>query len=269
MTKEKGSFLKKLKSLISVEFNSPLVAININKNSNNNVKVAEGLYYDKDKKILDIDLNRLPEEKKKVAKEVIKDYIEEGNKLLELKTNNCLESLYKYNKKNPNKAILDFFKPIIPSNDYEALESALFLREKFHKREDVNKLKQDIRTRFGDRGNNISNLCTAGYFEELLMPLYNSSKEEFKRVYEDIVKSSMLALFVHSQMEDKEIPNKITEKLNISKKYGIKWIHIHGIGKSNVKKIKRCIEEKKKFFDFFEKRIYDSEYIIVVQLLFK
>ena len=34
-------------------------------------------------------------------------------------------------------------------------------------------------------------------------------------------------------------------------------------------KIKRCIEEEKKFFDYFEKSIYETEDSIVVQLHFK
>jgi len=117
-------------------------------------------------------LKTKPVEKKKILGELVRNYIEEGNKLLELKTDNLLESLYQYNKKNTNRAILNFFEPIIPIEDYEALESALFLRDKFLKGEYINKLKQDIRTRFGDRRNNISNLCTAGYFENLLMTLY-------------------------------------------------------------------------------------------------
>jgi len=42
------------------------------------------------------------------------------------------------------------------------------------------------------------------------------------------------------------------------------------MGESNVEKIKKCIEERKKFFDFFEKKIYEDKegQIIVVELLF-
>jgi hypothetical protein len=142
---------------------------------------------------------------------------------------------------NKNTPVLNFFRPIIPLEDFEALNSALYLREVFLSNGDVSKLKQDIRKRFGDRGNTIANLCTAGYFEKFLMPLYNSSKEKFNELYEIIVAKSVLAIFVHSDMTQEQIPKEITYKLEISTKYGIKFIHIHGIGILNVNKIKKTM----------------------------
>ena len=80
-----------------------------------------------------------------------------------------------------------------------------------------------------------------------------------------------MALFVHSSMTPQEIPKEISTKLALCKQYGIKFIHIHGIGKSNIEKIKWGIKEQKDYFDFFEKNIYENKdaYIIVVELLFK
>jgi len=200
---------------------------------------------------------------------LIKESIKEGNPILEINASELLSQLYEYNKENKNNQTLNFFKPIIPLEDFEALESSLYLREVFIKNGDVSKLKQDIRKRFGDRGNTIANLCTAGYFEKFLLPLYNSSKERFKELYEIIVAKSVLAIFIHSQMSQEQIPKDITNKLRISTKYGIKFIHIHGIGDYNINKIKECLGEQKEYFDFFQKEIYEKDNIIIVELLLK
>ena len=217
--------------------------------------------------------NTLTPEKKKGLSKILHDYIhefpEEKNKLLETETSKLLNNLYKYNKEKKNDQIINFFKPIIPISDLEALDASLYLREIFKNRGNVEKLKKDIIMRFGTRGKNISNLCTAGYFEEFLMPLYNYSKEDFENVYEIIISKSAMAIFVSKDMSQFEIQNEIRKKLDISKQYGIKFIHIHGIGFKNITKIKKCIEENKKLLEFFDKNIYTNrdKNIIIVELL--
>lgn len=266
--------LKKLLEVnnVRINFNNNSL-INITKDSHNNrFDEKTGHYYDPDSRILHLHIDKVPIDIKNALQPTTKEFIKEGHKLLEIKARCLLERLYQYNKNNPDKNILAFFEEIIPKDDYEALNSALFLRSQFKEgKGDIISLKADIRSRFGDRGNNISNLCTAGYFEEFLMPLYNSSKDEFARLYEVIISRSIMAVFVHKRMELENIPNEITLKLELCKKYGIKFIHIHGIGKFNIEKIKNCINEQKEYFDFFEKKIYEDEkeYIIVVELLFK
>lgn len=259
-------WLNKLKALFNIEINSPLITVHITKDSNNQQKEY---LYDKNKKKLEVFLNKLPKEKESEIKSVVQNYLEEKNKLLEINTTKLLHNLYKYNENNENKQILNFFEQIVPKNDFEALESALYLRYVFQNKGDINKLKKDIRQRFGDRGNNIANLCSAGYFEEFLIPLYNSSKTEFNTLYELIILKSVVAVFVNRNMKHEEITEEIKKRLEISKKYGINFIHIHGIGESNISKIKQCINENKSFFDFFEKEIYEKDGIIIIELLLK
>lgn len=267
------SWLDKLKHIIKIDinWNAPLFSINITKNSNNQIKFDKEYFYDQENRILHLALDKLPKETLEKIPEITQQYINEGNRLLEKNTDGLLENLYKYNKDNKDKSILSFFKPIIPFSDLEALEASLFLRYTFVQNNCVNNLKSDIRKRFGDRGNNIANLATAGYFEEFLMPLYNDSQEMFKKIYDDVVSKSIVAVFVHRGMEPDEITLKISERIKISKKYGIRFIHIHGISKSNVEKINICIKENKEYFDFFEKKIYENKEkdLLVVELLFK
>lgn len=263
-----GKWLDKLKALINFELNAPLIAINWNKNSNNQIKNENEYHYDEKKKKLEIYLDNLSEEKKDKIAPIFKDYIADGNKLLEAKTSSLLKKLYKYNKDKNFWPLLKFFKPIIPPKDYEALEASLFLRREFEDRENITRYKENIRKKFGDRGNNIANLCSAGYFEEFLMPLYNSSKKRFEELYELIMEKSVVAVFVHGKMNEEEIPEEIEDKISISKKYGIDFLHIHGIGERNVDKIKNCIKEKKEYFTFFEKNIFEKDNIIIVELLF-
>lgn len=258
-------WLDKLKALINIEFNAPI--INVTKNSDNSSVDKEYLFDERSGK-LEIFIDNLTKEKQKKLKLVLKENFEEENKLLEEKSSSLLKDLVEFQKsKGEDKKVLDFFQNIIPEEDFEALESSLYLKRKFMQGQDIKQLKEDIRTRFGDRGNNIANLCTAGYFESFLMPLFNSSQKDFKEIYEVVVSKSAMAVFVHSQMDDAKIAGEIKKRLEISKKYGIKFLHIHGIGNRNIKTIKKCVEENKELFNFYNKEIFEREGIIIVELI--
>lgn len=269
-------WLDKLADFIKVHLHIDIqklinINIHITNNSNGFTELDQkGYFFDKEKETLNLIPDKFPELQKELPK-ITQGYIGENNKLLELKSYNLLEKLYKYNELATNKGILSFFESIIPNEDYLALESSLFLRKQFLDGEPINELKKGIRNRLGDRGNNIANLCTAGYFEEFLIPLYNSSQEKFKKIYEDVIGKSILAIFVNRYTNPEEIPTQISRKLDLSKKYGIDFIHIHGISKTNIIKIKECIENNRDYFKFFDKKVFenDEKNIIVIELLLK
>jgi hypothetical protein len=259
-------WLDKFKALFNIEINAPL--INITKSSNNKTDIDEEYSYDKDTGKLKVYRENLSEEKKNELDLIIKESVQEGNKFLEKESLNLLKDLCNFQKNKGNdKKVLGFFHEAITKEDLEALEAALYLRKKFLEKCDIRYLKQDIRTRFGDRGNHIANLCTAGYFENFFMPLYNSSRENFEKIYEVVVSKSAMAIFVNSQMNDIEIADKIKRKLEISKKYGLKFLHIHGIGELNIRTIRNCLEENKELFKFYDKDIFEKDSIIIVELI--
>lgn len=264
----------KLKALVDIKIDlRNLVQITIN--SNNATNSNNSAAFTNTEKSLIINTAHLSEEQKKELKQITKEYIEEGNKLLKTETSQTLHSIEDYNRENKSKdkQILDFFKDVIPDEDLDALEASLFLRSEFRKGNEtiVKKIKRDIRIKFGDRGNNISNLCTAGYFENFLRELYNVSKEKekFDQLYESIVSDSVLAVFVNKEMSTRALTEEIKKKIEASLRYGLEAIFIHGIGKQNISTIKSCIVENKNFFDFFEKIIFEKENIIMVKLLIR
>ena len=234
---------------------------------------THGYAHDIDNKIIYINPNYLDTAKKKLYIEIIKEYVHEGNRLLEIETNNLLQSLGKYSKDNNFKAVLSFFEGVIPYEDWVALESSFYLKSTFLAEggDIIDYMKSDIGRRYGVRGTNISNLCTAGYFEHFIMELWNTkeSKEEFDRVYNAIVNNSIPALFIHKHTKTSHIPDLIGEKIHLCKRYHIPFVHIHAISKDNVDKINKCLESQKDFFKIFTKSIYEnkSKDILIVELL--
>jgi len=223
-----------------------------------------------EKRTLSLNLNKLDDDEKEQLKTITHEYLGTGKLLLEAKTKSLLEDLYDYNKRGSNSSILGFFRDIIPAEDLEALEASLYLREKFNTdRTRVPQLKDDIVKNFGNRGKNIANLCTAGYFENFLMKLYNSSPEQFKRLYELVVPKSIIAVFVYHDMTKEGITKEIDLKIRLCKNYGVPFMHIHGIGTSNTKKIKEILDEEREYFSYYPKRIFEDEDkgIIAVELL--
>jgi hypothetical protein len=190
-------------------------------------------------------------------------------KQLDLFKNYNITSDYK-----KDEQILIFFKKIISEDDFLALETSLYLRYLFTKKEftSVKKIKKDIIYKFGDRGKNICNLCSAGYFDRLLKEIYNSDKtkdkKEFKKIYELIITNIILAIFVNSTMEFNQIDLEITNKIYANKKYGINDLYIHGLGFKNIKNIKNWINKNKQNITI--KEIYENKekHILIAKLIF-
>jgi len=118
------------------------------------------------------------------------------------------------------------------------------MRKENTEKENRDKLKQykeDIRDRFGKRGALIANLCTAGYFEEYLIPIYNNEPKEFQEYYNLLVANEALTMFTHSGMKKTEIINNLKNKIGLAKRYGLPHFHVHTTGKSNIKTIHKCL----------------------------
>lgn len=220
-------------------------------------------------KSINIYINNLSPKQLKFLKEDILINFEAGNLfLLEDSRVDLLNRLYQYNDDDDNR-ILDFFKSILSRMDWEALRDSLFLRYEFKKHRSISTLKTDIIARFSERGNTISNLCTAGYFEEVMINLYNSSKEEFWKYYDLALDKGITALFVNSKMDTKKIQEEIQHRLKSAKTYGLPYVHIHGIGNKNIKNIEECISKQKGSLPFTNKNIFkdDKLHVLIVELI--
>ena len=200
-------------------------------------------------KNLEINPDKLTPEQRSKLKEVFKK-MPPGIRILNRETSEQLQELSKYKEsgKSDDSKILKFFEGEIPESDLEALKYSLYLRTRFNMKLDISKLKEDIREKFGQRGNTISNLCTAGYFDGFLSLLYQEAgKDKFLKLYEAIVTNSVLAVFVYHGMSDLDLKRKIEEEIETSRKYGLKLVHIHGIGKANKNKIEKLFDEEEDF----------------------
>jgi hypothetical protein len=144
-----------------------------------------------------------------------------------------------------------FIKNSITQKDKEIWLSSLIIRDHFINGdvETVNKLKAQIVSFYLDRGKNIANLCTAGYLESLIIPLYKylvcekSNESLFLEIYEAIVTETPCAVFVSQYRTHEDIKKEVLSKLDLVKKYGWKKVSVHGIGEANVKEIKKLIAE--------------------------
>jgi len=212
-----------------------------------------------------------PKESRKLKAIIRSDFNKDEIYLIENIKTQLFDNLYEYKSENKDSYILNFFKPILSKVDYLALRDSLFLRSRFVKNEDIRSLKKDIRYSYGERGNSISNLCTAGYFENIMIPLYNENQKEFFSYYDIAVDRGITALFVSSKMRIQVIKSEIKRKITSAKSYGqLKTFHIHGIGKGNINKIKRCLSELKKEIkiNFIEKNVFleNNTHIFVVEI---
>jgi histidyl-tRNA synthetase len=137
-------------------------------------------------------------------------------------------------------------------NDLAAIRMSLHMKT-HHDKENkviVSRMKQEICQKFGDRGKNISNLCTAGYFESFVIPLLQECRSNtalnddvFKSYFNIIIEESAFSIFVNSRMSQDDVVTKIKEQIEKNTKYGIHYLVIHGIGETNVKNISHALAD--------------------------
>lgn len=225
------SLARDIKGIIKINSNNDNRTINLTINVTANTT---------DKKLID--------ETRKTLKDIIDDspkFLFSNEKTIE--SRKLIDGYLGDNSDNPSKI---FIRTNIPISDKSIWYSALILRDEFNKghNETVSRLKQQLTSSQMERGRNIANLCSAGYLETLIIPLYNAAKEKgdinvFYQIYETIVVGYPFAVFVSSNKPYQEIKDEVISKVKHVKSYGWKKVSVHGIGEENVKTIQKIAVE--------------------------
>ena len=164
----------------------------------------------------------------------------------EQRTTKTLVEIKKEEGGQSSQKILSFIDGKIPAHDLEIIRCALYIRNK-KDRQHLGRLKYDVIVRYGRRGNTIVNLCSQGYFEEFFIPFYEILKaectnvqeanEKFLAFFNNVVNELPFTIFVNHKMDT----NQLKEEILAKRKYGLKFLNIHGIGQANINTIERCI----------------------------
>jgi len=167
---------------------------------------------------------------------------------------------------------ISFFQDKIPPEDVPILKASLYLKHLLDSGKPTDEIKKEIMFRHGQRGKSISNLCSAGYFETWFKPLYEEMSkssgftlDKFKEAYNEIIINQPFTVFVNIGMSEEEVKKIIQEKIGLMKKYDFENLHIHGIGESNVQRIRKAVIQIIKEDDF-EVSTREEKSIIVVTL---
>ncbi len=226
------------------------------------------------KKSIDVNINALkPKAQEKFLKKIVQSMNDDVDAIVEKDSYQVIETVKKGERAGPIKAELDELRAHLPDGDMPILRAGLVLRSAFVTGQPiggktVKDLKDDIRLRYGDRGNKIANMCTAGYFETLVIPclriLKNSGKTvpEIKKELNFIIEESAFAFFVPSSMKEKDVCEKAIAKIESNKQSGKPYLNVHGIGLKNVKSIralKEVVKEEYSNANFEENSV--NEYI--------
>lgn len=204
-------------------------------------------------KHLTINITQLDQGGKEQLKNLFHELKDEGFTLLEDKSTARLDEIVTEEQTDDSKKILGFFKDKISSQDLEIIRGALYVKNIFDKGgKNIDILKADMRHKYGQRGNNIVNLCSAKYFESYLIPYYEhlvtteTDKQEISKKFAGLF--NLLAgelpftVFVSHDMKVEEVVNQVVSKFE----YGAEFVNIHGIGVHNVMTVKEAVEETRK-----------------------
>lgn len=244
------SFVDKLKGLFAINIDlSGVREIHIlsdnSNNSNNEISYKRG---------------RLTINSAKIGAEKLLDFqksleesvVIEGNILMEGEAQEILTDFEKVEEEGGSRSLLDFFKGRINSMDFEVLRASFYVKSVYDRgnRVMVARLKEQITSRYGQRGANIVNLCTAGYFSSFVKPLFEEFIKDSKfepiwlaNAFDNIVNNSPIAIFVNHTMTKSGLIKEIKSHMSRNKAYGIHNINIHGIGEENIKNIGEALHE--------------------------
>ncbi len=270
------TWFDELKQVIKVDIKLEKL-INIQINSNNR---ADKVEYNPEKKRLSLNLKKFdPIEKEKVKKALTEAVREDNKILLEQNSEKVIEDFRSKEDSEDSQSLLRYFRDKIPPDDYVALRASLYIRKLFQegtRQEVIYELKGDIIKEHGKRGLNICNLCSSGYFESWIKPLYDEmqkhpdfAEETFLKSYDLLINEMAFAVFVKEQTPPAEVRLFIENKIKRNLRYGIKFVNIHAIGKENVKKIRRVISELENKYPNIDKKIEEDRSVIFAKLRFE
>lgn len=146
------------------------------------------------------------------------------------------------------QSTVNFFRGKVPAADIRVLEVANIVRVLMNKELNSGEIRNDIQIKYGVRGRNITNLFTAGYFESLLIPLYDElvvlgEATDFKAIYNRLIEDYHFAVFVGVNKKKETIKKEVLDKIQTSREIDSGVINIHGIGDSNIRAIKSCLSD--------------------------
>lgn len=214
-------------------------------------KKEEPHTYNSDTNTLNVNSSKLvKEEFEKFSKEVT-GAIDAEFTVIEDETTSRVHEIIEEEESAESQNILKFLSGKISGKDLQIVRAALYIRRRASKHETIDHLKLDLIKRYGQRGNNVSNLCSAGYFEEYVIPLYKILEDhfqnndaaliEFQKIFDRLVDELPFTIFV--SIKTRNLKEEIVKKLEVSKKYGLKFLNIHGIGQANVSKIQEVLSQ--------------------------
>ncbi|MEP7374786.1 MAG: hypothetical protein ABI675_15425 [Chitinophagaceae bacterium] len=179
---------------------------------------------------------------------IIKTYFEKHTLILTSEQEEILQEYRAYSDINPFQESLDFFEGKIPPRDLDALKMSYFMRVKKDGGGEIDDIKQQIRGRFGPRGAYISNLCNAGFYEDMFKSkALKLSGDKFEDFYELRVGKELCALFVHSGLTINTLRDSFQEKVELCQLNGVSRFRVLGFGRRNIDLISDFLDQ---FQDF-------------------
>lgn len=175
----------------------------------------------------------------------------ENNKVLVLQeeSQELLKSYKEFRESSTTTELLDFFRGKISQLDVRLLETGLY--EEYlistNQIEKAQKVKSDVISQYGQRGKNIINLASGGYYKTHIKPLYEALDEQglandFAGEYEQIVDELPFAIFVHSGINEESALNMLYDKAYKNVQYGVReeTIILNGFG-ANADRVEKLI----------------------------
>lgn len=167
-------------------------------------------------------------------------------------------------------------KEVLPKEEIKPILLARATHRAILKKEPratVKKLLDTLKISYPRRGKRILNLLTAGYFDELIVPMIamcnGNGEKDFEKFYLDILVFHPTAIFVNLDTSIIRIHNEIKRRLRMGK---VPKIKIHAMGRENAKKKDDAVKSlsvKSKLMVRNEKRanLNTIEYITTIEVL--
>lgn len=185
-------------------------------------------------KVLTIVLSKLTLEEEEAVKTIVLKYWDKHGLFLSVEQEEILENYQGYTEYNPHTDILNLYTGKIPKEDLYALKMSLFMKVESEQGKNVDKIKRQIKDRFGNRGAYIANLCKAGYYEDIFRSqCFKLSSDKFTQYYELRVGKELAALFVHAGLTLKSMEVAFDEKITGCQLNLIPRFRVLGFGRRN------------------------------------